>query len=143
MSGGVGSKPANIQPGEKLWRLIEYSWFQPDVSGRYVVEETAFIGQISLIRAAHVSENDVDTFLDKNGNHPFIKYGIAVLDADEIVSKTGGTLLVTSDPYGWPSNAHVEFRRSSGGKELRAKHAEVSDLTDLANANPLVRSPKS
>src|SRR6266446_1944926 len=141
MSGGQPA-PATLQPGEKLWRMIEEDWYQPDYTGRYVVHEIAFIGNVSFARADYVTQTDADSVPDRSGNPKFVKHGIAALDADTIRSKTGGDLVVTADPYGWPLNTHVEFRRKSGGKTLTGTHPEVIDLTDLANATALIRPPK-
>jgi hypothetical protein len=136
------SVPTQLQPGEKLWRLIEYSWYQPNSTGSPAVIDLAFIGNLSLVRGDYLSEATVDAYVDQNGLFKFAKAGIAVLSVDEILKETGAQLNVTADSYGWPADTHVELRRSTGGKELRITHPEVVKLTNIANANSLVRLPK-
>jgi hypothetical protein len=99
--GGAGSAQASVQPGERLWRMIEGNWFQTDATGRYTVLELAFVGEVSLVRASFVTENDVDRVLDRAGAPRFIKYGIAELDADEIIKRTQGQFRITPDAS-WP-----------------------------------------
>jgi hypothetical protein len=135
--GGGGGVASDVMPGEVLWRFIEDIWFQPDASGKRVVQEAAFVGEVSLVRASLVTQFQVDTA--KNGR--FIKHGIAQLKADEIRNDTKGDFRTDTDPD-WPPNAHVIFIRKSGGKNLALKHSEVSVLTDLANRQPLLRPPK-
>jgi hypothetical protein len=121
--------------------MIEGSWFRTDATGRYAVLELAFVGEVSMVRASFVTEKDVDAVLDRAGAPRFIKYGIAELDADEIIKRTRGQFRMTPDAS-WPPNAHVLFIRQTGGKSLKASHPEVSELTDLTNAKPLLRIPK-
>jgi hypothetical protein len=137
-----GPVPPQLASGETLWRLIFHSWFRPDANGVYTVQEVAFIGNVSLIRGDYLTTNDVDLYVDKNGINIFVKVGIAVLKADEIIRRTGATLNVTSNSFGWPLNTHVELIRSTSGKNLKASHPEVSDLTDIANGSQLLRNPK-
>ena len=95
-----------------------------------------------MVRAAFVTQSDVDSILDRAGAPQFVAYGIVELDADEVVRRTGGSFRITPDPN-WPPDAHVLFIRSSGGKSLRATHPEVKELTEVANSVPLVRAPKA
>ena len=112
----------------------------PSWAGQLQIE-LAFIDEVSLVRASFVTEKDIDAMRDKNGNPRFLKHGIAVLDAESAAKKTGGSFRITPDA-GWPPNAHVLFIRKTGGKNLKASHPEVPDLTDLANTNPLAGLPK-
>lgn len=139
---GAGSAGHSVAlKGEKLWRLIDPIWHQPDVNGQLVVEEAAFIGEISFLRVGLVTDKHVDAVTDKNsGAQKFAKFGIAELEADEIVAATKGGFRITQEPD-WPTDSHVIFIRQTGGKNLSPKHPEVSDLTDLTNANPLRRNP--
>jgi hypothetical protein len=138
----MGATPAttppavSVLPGEKLWRLIEYGQFRPNAHGVSVVQEAAFVGEVSLLRpAVGVTEQNVDAI------PKFTKYGIAELDADEILNKTGGSFRITPDSD-WPTDGHVIFIRKSGGKNLAATHLEVPAITDIANANALLRLPR-
>jgi hypothetical protein len=96
--------PAQLQPGEKLWRLIEHSWYQPAANGAPTIQEIAFIGNLSLVRGDYISEAEVDRYVDQKGDLKFAKSGIAVLPIDEIIKQTGAQLNVTSDSYGWPAS---------------------------------------
>jgi hypothetical protein len=107
--------------------MVEFGWYQAGM-----VQEATFVGQVSLVRAAFVSEKIVDAVKDATGAYKFLKYGILELDADLMSSQTGCTFEVTPDPP-WQLNTHVIIRRQSGGEQLRAIHSEVSDLTDIAN----------
>jgi hypothetical protein len=128
---------ASVGEGETVWRLIAQSWYQPDVTGRKVIQEAAFVGQVSLLRELLVSQHHVDAA--KNGK--FMKYGIARLPIAEIRRLTGGDVRIDPDPD-WPRESHVLFIRNSGGKTLRLTHPEVSVLTNLANQIPLLREPQ-
>jgi hypothetical protein len=130
-----------IQPGEKLWRMLQDDWLPKDSSGnRTDILEAAFIGQVSLMRAALIDEHVVDGFPRAR----FQNHGIVELDADEIVKRTGCTFEFDNSEGYWPTNSHVVLRRSSGGKNLRATHPEVRALTTIANSNAsrIVREPK-
>lgn len=144
MGGPAGTTPPpTLQRGEKLWRLVEYQWCNINAKGfYYVAHEVAFLNKVSLVRATYLSLNDVDSYVNANGQKLFVKFGIAVLDADAIMQRTSLQLNVTQNSYGWPFNTHVEVERSNGSKRLRATHPEVSELMNIANANPLVRPPQ-
>jgi len=137
-----GLPPTQLAGGENLWRLIHYSWWQPNANGVYIIRDRAFIGNISLVRGDYLTTDDVDQYVDTHGNKRFLKVGIAVLEVNEIRTRTGASLNVTSDPFGWPPYTHVELIRRTGGKALRATHPEVSELINIANASPLLRKPK-
>jgi hypothetical protein len=133
---GSATPAVSVLPGEKLWRLIEHGQYRPNAQGALVVQEAAFIGEVSLLRpAVGVTEQYVDAI------SKFMKYGIAEMDADEILKNTGGSFRVTPDPD-WPTDGHVLFIRKTGGKNLAATHLEVPAITDIANAKALLRLPK-
>lgn len=140
MGGGRSPTPVaddwRINPGEKLWRLIEGGWYRSSGQGSASIQEAAFIGEVSLLRQVLVSSKDVDAV--QNGK--FVKYGIAELEADEIRGKADCFLRITAD-NDWPTDAHLLVLRKNGSKRLRATHPEVPELTGLANAKPLLRLP--
>ena len=129
--GGVPT--GGITPDEILWRLIENSWYHNGM-----IQEVAFVGEVSLVRASLVTEKEIDSV--KNGF--FVKYGIAQLKCADIINQQICQLRITPDPN-WPLSAHVLIIRNSGGKHLNPKHLEVAQLANLANARPLVRHPKA
>jgi len=100
------------------------------------IPQAAFIGEVSLLRpAAGVTTKHIDAI------PKFAKYGIVELDADEVIKQTGGSFRITAD-LNWPTDGHALFIRKSGGKNLSATHLEVPAITDIANANPLLRDPQ-
>jgi hypothetical protein len=109
-----------LAPGEKLWRMVEYGWYQAGA-----VQEAAFIGEISLVRISGVSVKDVDAVKDhRTGAYKFLKYGILELDADSILRVIPKcSFRITAEPD-WPADSHVIFIRASGGKTLSGKHLE-------------------
>ncbi len=144
MGGGGTGTPApagddfRILPGERLWRLVEFGWYQPGLQSKRSVQEAAFIGEVSLLRESLVAMQIVDAV--KNGK--FAKYGIAQLNADDIRGRAGCFLRITPDSD-WPPDAHVlVIRKKTGGKHLKATHPEVFELTNLANSTTMVREPK-
>jgi hypothetical protein len=137
MAGGTPTASVAVGPNETVWRLIEYAWYQPDANGKKVIQEAAFIGQVSLVRASLVTVQIVDAV--KNGK--FAKFGIARLSVAEIYKATKGNLRIDADKD-WPPDAHVLFIRSTGGKTLQLTHSEVFELTILANQVPLLRPPQ-
>jgi hypothetical protein len=133
---GSATPAVSVLPGEKLWRLIEHGQYRLNAQGTLVVQEAAFIGEVSLVRpAVGVTEQHVDAI------PKFVKYGIAELDADEILKQTGGSFRVTPDSD-WPADGHVLFIRKTGGKNLGATHPEVPAITEIANAKALLRFPQ-
>ncbi len=80
MAGGTPTASVAVGPSETVWRLIEYAWYQPDGNGKKVIQEAAFIGQVSLVRASLVTVQIVDVVK----NSKFAKYGIARLSVAEI-----------------------------------------------------------
>jgi hypothetical protein len=141
MGGGYGATaPAIIQPGEKLWRLLEYGWYQVEADGVQRVQQAAFLNKISLVRSAYIST----TLVDSVSGGRFQKYGIAVLDAGEIINRNIVDLRVCPVEAFWPPKVHVEVFRTAanqGSARLRINHREVQDLTDLANRNSVIRPP--
>ena len=118
--------------------MLEGSWYPIDSSGnRSGILEAAFIGEVSLLRTSLVNERDVDSY--RNGK--FVNYGIVELDADEIVGRTNCSFRIVPD-VDWPTDAHAIIIRQSGGKNLRATHAEVSIITAIANSSRIVRLPR-
>src|ERR1700733_5174811 len=97
---------------EKLWRMLEGSWYPMDSTGKRTrILEAAFIGEVSLLRTSIVNERDVDSY----GNGKFVNYGIVELDADEIVGRTNCSFRIVPD-VSWPADAHMIIIRQSGGK---------------------------
>lgn len=137
-SGSTGSvaDDLRIQPGEKVWRLIENSWYQANAAGTLEIQEAAFIGEVSLLRSAKITQQQIDQA--KNGK--FAKYGIAELEIDDIRAVAKCFVRLSPEPE-WPEDAHLIIIRTSGGKNLRATHSEVSKLTLLANSKALIRPP--
>lgn len=134
MGAGAGSP---IQAKEIVWRLIEDNWYQLDATGKQVVQEAAFVGQVSLLRESLLTQQHVDTAKGCK----FAKYGIARLSVADIRNITKGDVRIDPDKD-WPQDAHVLFFRHSGGKNLQLTHVEVLGLTKLANQTPLFRRPK-
>jgi hypothetical protein len=72
MGGGSGASaaaPAVIQLGEKLWRLLEYDWYQVEADGVWRVQQAAFLNKVSLVRAAYTGT----PFVDAVANGQFLK----------------------------------------------------------------------
>lgn len=141
MAGGSGSTGTvaddfRILPGEKVWRLIENTWYQANAAGIAEVQEAAFIGEVSLLRSGKITITEIDQV--KNGK--FAKYGIAELEIDDIRALAKCFVRLTVEPE-WPADAHLIIIRTSGGKNLRATHPEVLKLKQLANGKALIRLP--
>lgn len=127
MGGGAGASDP-VAADEIVWRLIEDEWYQPDATGKQVVQEAAFVGQVSLLRESLVTQQHVDAA--KGGK--FATYGIARLSVADIRKFTKKDVRIDPDSD-WPKDAHVLFIWHSGGKNLQLTHAEVPDLTRQPN----------
>jgi hypothetical protein len=81
MGGPPSFDDRKILPGEKLWRLIDPTWWRvvdPQIGPE--VLDIAFKGEVSLLRESMVWEYVVDTAL----NGKFQRWGILELSADDI-----------------------------------------------------------
>jgi hypothetical protein len=124
-----------VLPGEKLWRLIDPSWYQvidPQVGPE--VLDAAFKGEVSLLRESMVWDYIVDTA--RNGK--FKKWGIVELSADDI--RSCDCALKVQDEPEWASDTHAIIVKASTGKpDLNRSHR--IKLTALANQKSLRRPP--
>jgi hypothetical protein len=145
MAGGSATTPPSaddhvVQPGEKIWRLIDPKLYiaDPNIpnSPKEVVA-SAFSGDVSALRASlttKVSESIVDAVLGGK----FADWGIAEFDESELRSN-GCALKIDLQPE-WVSDVHILIVKAPTGNKLNPTIKKC--LANLASSRPLRRVPK-
>lgn len=143
--GGAAAVSASVDdprvlPTEKIWRLIDPSWYQ----GGVLLEVAFKQSDLSALREGIVLESVVNTALGGR----FAKWGIAELLASSV--RTCGTatgdltadcvIKIEDDDPPWPAPGHVIIGKAPGGQTLKPRHLRA--LTKVANSQPLKRPPQ-
>jgi hypothetical protein len=144
MAGGAGSglslDDKRVRPGERIWRLIDAHWYQPDPNKPGAlpeVLEVAFSQDISVLRECRVSQSLVDSVLSGR----FARHGIVEMSADDIRSL--GCVFEYQFLPEWPIDGHFLIRRVTLNNTLKRLSPTLkAALVKLANSRPLLREPK-